>query len=126
MTEMAGYLRMEFVIPARGLIGFRNQFLTDTKGNGVMNHVFAGYADYKGEIPGRTRGSLVAFENGETTSYGIGNAQERGNMFIIPGEQVYEGRSLVKTAVMMIWMSIPVKRNMSAICVPAAAMILFV
>ena len=119
MTEMAGYLRMEFVIPARGLIGFRNQFLTDTKGNGVMNHVFAGYADYKGEIPGRTRGSLVAFENGETTSYGIGNAQERGNMFIIPGEQVYEGRSLVKTAVMMIWMSIPVKRNMSAICVPA-------
>ena len=92
MTEMAGYLRMEFVIPARGLIGFRNQFLTDTKGNGVMNHVFAGYADYKGEIPGRTRGSLVAFENGETTSYGIGNAQERGNMFIIPGEQVYEGQ----------------------------------
>jgi len=82
----------EFVIPARGLIGFRNQFLTDTKGNGVMNHVFAGYADYKGEIPGRTRGSLVAFENGETTSYGIGNAQERGNMFIIPGEQVYEGQ----------------------------------
>ena len=82
MTEMAGYLRMEFVIPARGLIGFRNQFLTDTKGNGVMNHVFAGYADYKGEIPGRTRGSLVAFENGETTSYGIGNAQE----------QVYEGQ----------------------------------
>ena len=92
MTEMAGYLRMEFVIPARGLIGFRNQFLTDTKGNGVMNHVFAGYADYKGDIPGRTRGSLVAFENGETTSYGIGNAQERGNMFIIPGEQVYEGQ----------------------------------
>ena len=92
MTEMAGYLRMEFVIPARGLIGFRNQFLTDTKGNGVMNHEFAGYADYKGEIPGRTRGSLVAFENGETTSYGIGNAQERGNMFIIPGEQVYEGQ----------------------------------
>ena len=92
MTEMAGYLRMEFMIPARGLIGFRNQFLTDTKGNGVMNHVFAGYADYKGEIPGRTRGSLVAFENGETTSYGIGNAQERGTMFIIPGEQVYEGQ----------------------------------
>ncbi|MGL5206652.1 MAG: translational GTPase TypA, partial [Acidaminococcaceae bacterium] len=92
ITEMAGYLRMEFNIPARGLIGFRNQFLTDTKGNGVMNHVFAGYADYKGDIPGRTRGSLVAFENGETTSYGIANSQERGVMFVVPGEPVYEGQ----------------------------------
>ena len=92
MTEMAGYLRMEFKIPARGLIGFRNQFLTDTKGNGIMNHVFAGYEDYKGEIPGRTRGSLVAFESGETTSYGIGNAQELGTMFVIPAEKIYEGQ----------------------------------
>ena len=92
ITEMAGYLRMEFNIPARGLIGFRNQFLTDTKGNGIMNHVYAGYADYKGDIPGRTRGSLVAFENGETTSYGIANSQERGTMFVVPGEQVYEGQ----------------------------------
>ena len=92
MTEMAGYLRMEFKIPARGLIGFRNQFLTDTKGNGIMNHVFAGYEEYKGEIPGRTRGSLVAFETGETTSYGIGNAQERGTMFVVPAEKIYEGQ----------------------------------
>ena len=92
MTEMAGYLRMEFKIPARGLIGFRNQFLTDTKGNGIMNHVFSGYEEYKGEIPGRTRGSLVAFETGETTSYGIGNAQERGTMFVVPAEKIYEGQ----------------------------------
>ncbi|MEG0798200.1 MAG: translational GTPase TypA [Acidaminococcaceae bacterium] len=92
MTEMAGYLRMEFNIPARGLIGFRNQFLTDTKGNGVMNHVFAGFAPYKGDIPGRTRGSLCAFEAGETTAYGIGNAQERGVMFVVPVQKVYEGQ----------------------------------
>ncbi len=92
MTEMAGYLRMEFKIPARGLIGFRNQFLTDTKGNGVMNHVFAGYEEYKGAIPGRTRGSLVAFETGETCGYGISNTQERGTMFVVPAEKVYEGQ----------------------------------
>ena len=92
MTEMAGYLRMEFKIPARGLIGFRNQFLTDTKGNGVMNHVFAGFEEYKGDIPGRTRGSLVAFETGETCGYGISNTQERGTMFVVPAEKVYEGQ----------------------------------
>ena len=92
MTELAGYLRMEFIIPARGLIGFRNQFLTDTKGNGIMNHVFAGWGAYKGDIPGRTRGSLVAFEAGETTAYGIDKCQARGTMYINPGEQVYEGQ----------------------------------
>lgn len=92
MTEMAGYLRMEFLIPARGLIGFRNQFLTDTKGNGIMNHVFAGWGDYKGDIPGRTRGSLVAFETGETTAYGIDKCQERGTMYVTPGQKIYEGQ----------------------------------
>lgn len=92
MTEMAGYLRMEFIIPARGLIGFRNQFLTDTKGNGIMNHVFAGWGDYKGDIPGRTRGSLVAFETGETTAYGIDKCQERGTMYVTPGQKIYEGQ----------------------------------
>lgn len=91
MTEMAGYLRMDFIIPARGLIGFRNQFLTDTKGNGIMNHVFAGWGAYKGEIPGRTRGSLVAFEAGTTTAYGIDKCQARGTMYVNPGEEVYEG-----------------------------------
>lgn len=91
MVEMAGYLRMEFVIPARGLIGFRSEFLTNTKGNGIMNHVFNGYVPFKGEIPGRTRGSLVAFEDGETTAYGISNVQERGVVFVQPGEAVYEG-----------------------------------
>ena len=91
MHEMAGYMRLEFKIPARGLIGFRNQFLTDTKGNGVMNHVYAGYDYYKGPSPGRTRGSLVAFENGETCAYGIGNCQERGTMYVTPGQNVYQG-----------------------------------
>jgi len=98
MTEMAGYLRMEFTIPARGLIGFRNQFLTDTKGNGIMNHVFAGWADYKGDIPGRTRGSLVAFETGEVTPYGIDKCQERGVMFVVPNQKIYEGQIIGENA----------------------------
>ena len=89
MTEVSGYMRMEFVIPARGLIGFRSELLTNTKGNGIMNHVFKGYVPYKGDIPGRVRGSLVAFEQGETTGYGIFSLQDRGVMFI--GEPVYEG-----------------------------------
>jgi GTP-binding protein len=91
MTEIAGYLRMEFVIPARGLIGFRSEFLTSTKGNGIMHHLFHGYAPYKGDIPGRSRGALVAFEAGETTGYGIFGVQERGTLFIVPGQTVYEG-----------------------------------
>ena len=91
MTEVSGYMRMEFIIPARGLIGFRSELLTNTKGNGIMNHVFQGYVPYKGDIPGRVRGSLVAFEQGETTGYGIFSLQDRGVMFISPGQQVYEG-----------------------------------
>ena len=91
MQELSGYLRMEFIIPARGLIGFRNEFLTNTKGNGVMYHVFHGYAPYKGEIPMRTRGALVAFEAGETTAYGLANVEERGTLFLAPNEKVYEG-----------------------------------
>ena len=78
-------------VPARGLIGFRSELLTATRGNGIMNHVFSGYAPYKGDIPRRTRGSLVAFEAGETTGYGIFNLQERGVMFVEPGMKVYEG-----------------------------------
>lgn len=91
MTEIAGYLRMEFIIPARGLIGFRSEFLTSTKGNGIMHHVFHGYAPYKGDIPGRSRGALVAYEAGETTGYGIFGLQDRGTLFIVPGQTVYEG-----------------------------------
>ena len=91
MTEESGYMRLEFLIPARGLIGFRSELLTNTKGNGIMNHVFHGYAPYKGDIPGRTRGSLVAFEQGETTAYGIFTLQDRGTMFISPNQPVYEG-----------------------------------
>jgi GTP-binding protein len=86
-----GYLRLEFKIPARGLIGYRSQFMTDTKGNGIMHHVFHSYEEFKGEVPERQRGSLVAFESGETTTYGLYNAQERGELFIGPGVQIYEG-----------------------------------
>ncbi len=91
MQELSGYLRMEFIIPARGLIGFRSEFLTNTKGNGVMYHVFHGYAPHKGDIPTRTRGALVAFEAGETSPYGLHNIEERGTLFLGPNEKVYEG-----------------------------------
>ncbi len=91
MTELAGYMRLEFVIPARGLIGFRSEFLTSTRGNGVMNHLFHGYAPHKGEMPGRTRGSLVAFEAGETSAYGLFGLQDRGILFLDAGIAVYEG-----------------------------------
>ena len=91
MTELSGYIRMEFFIPARGLIGFRSELLTSTKGNGIMNHIFHGYVPYKGDMSGRSHGSLVAFEQGETTGYGIFSLQDRGTMFISPGQRVYEG-----------------------------------
>lgn len=86
-----GFVRLEYKIPSRGLIGFRSRFLTMTKGNGIMNHVFNGYEPYKGEIKSRDRGSLIAWETGEAVTYGLYNAQERGTLFIGPGEQVYEG-----------------------------------
>ncbi|HHW30093.1 MAG TPA: translational GTPase TypA [Clostridiaceae bacterium] len=86
-----GYMRLEFKVPARGLIGYRSEFLTDTKGNGIMYHVFHGYEPYKGDISGRPRGSLVAWEDGEAVTYGLYNAQERGTLFITPGTRVYEG-----------------------------------
>ena len=98
MVETAGYIRMEFVVPARGLIGFRAQFLTATKGNGIMNHVFHGYAPYKGEIPGRTRGALVAFEDGETTPYGLNSVQDRGVLFLGPNVPVYAGQVIGENA----------------------------
>ena len=90
-SAVNGYSRLEFNIPARGLIGFRNEFMTDTKGNGIMNHVFEGYEEYRGDIPDRTRGSLIAFETGEAITYGLFNAQERGRLFITPATPVYSG-----------------------------------
>jgi len=86
-----GATHLEFAVPSRGLIGYRSQFLTDTNGNGIMNQIFAGYAPWKGDMPGRERGSIVAHEAGEATAYGLYNAQERGRLFIAPGAPVYEG-----------------------------------
>lgn len=86
-----GYVKMEFYIPARGLIGLRSELLTATKGMGVINHVFSHYDEYKGEILSRNRGALIAFEQGEAITYGLYNAQARGTLFIGPGEEVYEG-----------------------------------
>jgi GTP-binding protein len=86
-----GYTRLEFSIPSRGLIGYRGEFMTDTKGNGIINTIFDGYGPYKGDIQYRKQGSLIAFEAGEAITYGLYNAQERGTLFIGPGEKVYAG-----------------------------------
>ncbi len=93
-----GYTRLEFLIPARGLIGYRGEFLTDTKGNGIMNTAFDGYAPYKGDIQYRKSGSLIAFETGESVTYGLFGAQERGTLFIGPGEKVYSGMVIGQNA----------------------------
>lgn len=90
-SAINGYTRLEFKIPSRGLIGFRNEFMTDTKGNGIMNSVLDDYEEYRGEIPERSRGSIVVFEPGTAITYGLYNAQERGKLFIEPGTEVYAG-----------------------------------
>ena len=86
-----GYTRLEFMIPARGLIGYRGQFMTDTRGNGILNTSFEGYEEYKGDISYRKNGALIAFEQGTAVAYGLFNAQDRGTLFISPGEEVYAG-----------------------------------
>lgn len=95
MTNMEpaeeGHTKIEFKIPARGLIGYRTEFLTDTKGSGTMNHVFNSYEPYKGDIQARVRGTIVAFEAGKSITYGLYNAQDKGDLFIGPGVDVYEG-----------------------------------
>ena len=92
-----GYARLEFSIPSRGLIGYRGEFMTDTKGNGILNTSFDGYGPFKGEIQYRKQGSLIAFEAGEAITYGLYNAQERGTLFIGPGEKVYSGMVVGQT-----------------------------
>ena len=91
MAPVGSRMRLEFLIPARGLFGYKSEFLTDTKGEGIMSSVFHDYEPYKGEIPKRATGSLVAFETGEAVTYGLYNAQERGELFITAGTPVYEG-----------------------------------
>jgi len=93
-----GYTRLEFNIPARGLIGYRGEFMTDTKGNGIINTTFNGYGPYKGDIQYRKLGSLIAFENGEAITYGLFNAQDRGTLFIGAGERVYAGMVIGESA----------------------------
>lgn len=90
-TRDGGTSHLEFLIPSRGLMGYRSQFLTDTNGNGIMNHIFNGYEEYKGDIEQRLTGSIVAHETGEATGYGLFNTQSRGRLFIGPGVDVYEG-----------------------------------
>ena len=96
-TNSNGSTRLEFSIPARGLIGYRGEFMTDTKGTGVLNTIFNGYEPYKGDIQYRKQGSLIAFESGESITYGLFNAQERGDLFIGPGVKVYAGMVIGQT-----------------------------
>ena len=96
-TASGGYTRLEFSIPSRGLIGYRGEFMTDTKGNGIINTLFDDYAPYKGDISYRAQGSLIAFETGEAITYGLYNAQERGTLFIGAGEKVYAGMVVGQT-----------------------------
>lgn len=100
-TANGGYTRLEFSIPARGLIGYRGEFMTDTKGNGIINTIFNGYGPYKGDIQYRKQGSLIAFEAGEAITYGLYNAQERGTLFIGPGEKCTQVWLLVKMVKLM-------------------------
>lgn len=91
MTPQGSRVRIEFLIPSRGLFGYRSEFMTDTRGDGILNSIFFGYQPYKGEIPFRNNGVLIAFETGESVTYGLYNAQERGKLFIEPGVPVYTG-----------------------------------
>ena len=91
-NENEGNVRLLYTIPARSLMGYRSQLMTDTRGCGVMSHVFHGYEPYRGDIEGRTRGSLVVHETGDSCSYGLFNTQDRGKLFIGPGVPVYEGQ----------------------------------
>jgi len=95
MTKMvnhgSGRVRLEFRLPSRGLIGFRTEFLTDTRGTGIMNHLFDGYAPWQGDIPHRPTGALVADRPGRASAYAIGHLQPRGTLFVAPGDEVYEG-----------------------------------
>lgn len=91
IQSQGGYMRIEFIIPTRGLIGYRSEFLTDTKGNGILNSVFEGHQEFKGDIQSRSQGALVAFENGVAVAYGLYNAQERGTLFVEAGAPVYQG-----------------------------------
>ena len=92
-----GFTRLIFSIPSRGLIGYRGEFMTDTKGNGILNTSFDGYGPYKGDMMYRKQGSLIAFEAGEAITYGLYNAQDRGTLFIEPGEKVYAGMVVGQT-----------------------------
>jgi len=98
MSPVGNRMRLEFVVPSRGLFGYRSEFLTDTRGEGIMSSVLEGYAPYKGDVTRRTNGSMVAFESGEAVTYGLHSAQERGILFIGAGTQVYAGQIVGQNA----------------------------
>ena len=110
-------MRIEFEVPSRGLLGFRSQFLTDTRGMGIATFSFPGYQPYKGDIVTRTKGALVSMEKGSTTGFALDTLQARGVLFISPGEKMYEGMIIGENSRDMIWMLIHVSRKSLLICV---------
>ena len=98
MRTEEGHTRMEFKIPTRGLLGFRGDFIIETRGEGILNHSFSEYAPYKGDLPGRTRGSMISMLNGESTAYDLWKLQERGQLFVEPATKLYEGMIIGESA----------------------------
>jgi GTP-binding protein len=115
-----GKVRMTFLIPSRGLIGYHGEFLTDTRGTGIMNRLFAGYGPWKGTIEGRRAGALISTEPGEAVHYALFYIQERGTLFVSPGDKVYQGMILGETAAATIWKSIRSRRRSSPTSAPPA------
>jgi len=111
INKGSGRIRLEFTVPSRGLIGYRDEFLSDTKGTGLLNSYLKGYEEHRGDFPSRYSGSLVSDRQGKAVAYALFHLEPRGRLFVVPGDDVYEGMVVGEYNKWVIWMSIPVKRK---------------